>query len=246
MEWKTAISHVNNGEEIIRGYKLKELIKQKTFVETIFLILKGELPNNKETRMVNALFTSAIDHGIGVASAMTVRNVASTGNSLHVALASGILAMGELHGSAIEGAAKFFQENINEKDISNLVKKIKKQKIRIPGYGHKVLAIDLRSKTLFEIAKETGFYQQHCQLAERVEKELNKISSKKLPLNIDGAMGAIISDMGFDWKMAKGFFIIGRVPGLVAHIYEEMTFEQGLRRLNEDEAIYIGKEERKL
>ena len=70
------------------------------------------------------------------------------------------------------------------------------------------------------------------------------VSSKPLPLNVDGAMAAIISDMGFDARCAKGFFIIGRVPGLVAHIFEEMTGEHGLRRLSEDETIYEGVPER--
>jgi citryl-CoA lyase len=246
MQWKTAISYVTDGKEIIRGYNLQDLIQKKTFVEVIFLILKGELPNEKETKMMNALFTAAIDHGIGVSSAMTARTVVSTGNSLHTALAAGILSMGKLHGSAIEDAARFFQENINEADILDLVKKLKDKKVRLPGYGHKILSIDPRSQTLFVVAKETGFYGKHSELAVKVGEELNKISSKKLPLNVDGAMGAIMSDMGFDWRIAKGFFIIGRVPGLVAHVYEEMMSKHGLRRLTEEEAEYIGPEERKL
>lgn len=246
MHWKTAISHVADGKEIIRGYDLKELIHQKSFVETIFLVLKGELPNANETRMMNALFTACIDHGIGVSSAMTARTVVSTGNSLHTALAAGVLSLGTLHGSAIEDAAKFFQENVGEKDVRGMIKRSKDQKIRIPGYGHKILDHDPRSEALFQIARETGFYGKHSAFAEAVHTELNAVSSKKLPINVDGAMGAIISDMGFDWRIAKGFFIIGRVPGLVAHIYEEMTQGNGLRRLDEDEPEYMGPGERSL
>lgn len=243
MHWKTAISHVGEGKEIIRGYNLKELIEKKSFVEAIFLILRGELPNENQTRMMNALFTAAIDHGIGVSSAMTARTVASTGNSLHTALAAGILSMGTLHGSAIEDAAKFFQENINEKaDV--LVKEMKKKQKRIPGYGHKILSHDPRSEALFDVAKETHMYGKHCEFACAVHTALNDLSSKTLPLNVDGAMGAIISDMGFDWRVAKGFFIIGRVPGLVAHIHEEMIEDAGLRRLQEEDALYVGPGER--
>ncbi|MBI2552110.1 citryl-CoA lyase [Candidatus Uhrbacteria bacterium] len=246
MQWSTAISHVQDGKELIYGYDLKELIREKSFVEVIFLVLKGELPKARETRMMNALFTAAIDHGIGVSSAMTARTVVSTGNSLHTALAAGILAMGTLHGSAIEDAAKFFQEHASEPDAAGLVARLRKEKIRIPGYGHKILDHDPRSEALFEIAKETGFYGQHCAFARKASEEINAISSKKLPLNVDGAMGAIISDMGFDWKVAKGFFIVGRVPGLVAHIYEEMMSKNGLRRLTEEEAEYVGPGERGL
>lgn len=246
MQWKTAITDVRNNKELIRGYNLKDLIHHKTFVETIYLVLKGELPNERETRMLNALFTAAIDHGIGVSSAMTARTVVSTGNSLHTALASGILAMGKLHGSAIEDAAQFFQEHESEQDILKFVKKLKAQKKRIPGYGHKILTHDPRSEAIFEVAKETQVYGKYCMFAEKVGEALNSISSKKLPLNVDGAMGAVISDMGFDYRLAKGFFIIGRVPGLVAHIYEEIIQDEGLRRLSEDAVEYTGPTERAL
>lgn len=246
MQWKTAISHVAEGKEIIRGYDLKELISKKTFVEVIFLVLKGELPDERQTRMMNALFTAAIDHGIGVSSAMTARTVVSTGNSLHTALAAGVLSLGTLHGSAIEDAAQFFQTHVHNNDIKTLVRTLRSKKIKIPGYGHKILEHDPRSEALFTVAKKTEFYGVHCQFAEATGRALNAVSSKQLPLNVDGAMGAIISDMGFDWKMAKGFFIIGRVPGLVAHIYEEITSVNGLRRLAEGETEYNGSPERTL
>lgn len=246
MQWKTAISKISENKETIRGYDLEELIKNKSFVETIFLILKGNLPNENESRMLNALFTAAIDHGIGASSAITSRIVASAGNSMHTALAAGILAMGKLHGGATAGAAKFFTENINEKNVDELMRLLKDKKIRLPGYGHKVLTHDNRSDALFAVAKETDFYGKHCRLAEEVGAELNKISSKPLPLNIDGAMAAILLDMGFAWQLAKGFFLIARVPGLVAHIYEEMMNDAGLRRLDFSEEEYIGEVDRKL
>lgn len=246
MKWKTAISQISDNKETVRGYDLSELIKNKSFVDVIFLVLKGELPNEKETRMLNALLTAAIDHGIGTSSAMTSRIVASAGNSMHTALAAGVLTMGKLHGGATEDAAKFFAENINEKNVGELVKSLKERKVRLPGFGHKVLTHDHRTDVLFTVAKETGFYGQHCRLAEEMGAELNKISAKPLPLNIDGAMAAIILDMGFHWQMAKGFFIIGRVPGLVAHIYEEMMSDAGLRRLDSGEEEYVGEAERRL
>jgi len=246
MEWKTAISKISEGKEIIRGYNLSDLIKNKSFTETILLILKGNLPNENETKMFDALLVAAIDHGIGTASAMTSRITASSGNSMHAALAAGILAMGKLHGGATEDAAKFFVENREEKNIAELVKSLKDKKIRLPGYGHKVLIHDHRTDIVFAVAKETNFYGQHCVLAEEVGVELNKISSKPLPLNVDGAMAAILLDMGFPWQVTKGIFIIARVPGLVAHIFEEITNSIGLRRLESEETEYIGEVDRKI
>lgn len=244
MEWKTSITSIQNGKELVRGYDLRELIQKSDFVSAIFLVLRGELPNENERRMLNALFTSAIDHGVGVSSALTARTVVSTGNSLHTALAAGILAMGTLHGSAIEGAAYFFQEHVSCDDVDLLIRRLRNRKVRIPGYGHKILQDDPRAHALFAVAKTTGHFGKHCSFALRVRDALNTVSSKPLPLNVDGAMAAILSDMGFDARCAKGFFIIGRVPGLIAHIFEEMTSEHGLRRLSEDEIIYEGVAER--
>ncbi len=249
MKWKTAISKISDGKEIIRGLDLQELIREKSFVETIYLVLKGKLPKKQEARMLNALFTAGIDHGVGAPSTTVARTVASTGNSLHAAAAAGVLAMGELHGGAIEGAAKFFQEHLGnfprtpswkEGEVEALVRGLKDRKVKIPGYGHKVLTHDHRVDTLFKVAKETGFYGEHCKFAESVGAALNKISSKKLPLNVDGAMAAVVADMGFDWRLAKGFFIISRMPGLVAHIYEELVSGEGIKRIDEEDIEYLG------
>ena len=52
--------------------------------------------------------------------------------------------------------------------------------------------------------------------------------------------------MGFDWKLGKGFFIIGRIAGLVAHVYEEQTREKPVRRISEEDVDYDGPKPRKL
>lgn len=247
MIWKTSLTKIgSDGREVVRGYDLPELIVQKSFVEVIFLLLKGVLPDQKETTMMNALLTAAIDHGVGAPSATVARTVASTGNSLHAALAAGILALGEHHGGAIEGAAQFFTENKTHPNIKNLLADLKNKKVRIPGFGHKVLTHDHRSDSLFTIAKQNGFFKDHCLLALEIEKTLAGMSSKKVPLNIDGAMAAIILDMGFGWRIAKGFFLMARVPGLVAHISEEMASGEGIKRIEESEIEYQGDEKRSL
>ncbi|MDO8509612.1 MAG: citrate/2-methylcitrate synthase, partial [bacterium] len=188
-----------------------------------------------------AILTSAIDHGTGTASAMTARIVASAKNSMHVSLAAGILAMGERHGGAIENAAKFFVDNKTNTNLNQTIKDLKDKKIRLSGFGHAVLVQDERSEILLKLAKKLGYFQDACRVAVTTEKEFNNISSKSLPLNIDGAMGAILVDMGFEPEMMKGVFITARLPGLVAHIYEETKSDTGLRRLSEDEIDYTGK-----
>ncbi|MDO8626480.1 MAG: citryl-CoA lyase [Candidatus Magasanikbacteria bacterium] len=241
IKFKTAISNVNAGDEVVRGENLKNLIVAKTFTEVIFLILRGVMPTSEEVQMLNAVLVSMIDHGPGVSSALTARVVQSAGNDLHTGVAAGMLALGgNRHGGALGGAAKFFQENFETQDLPGLLKNLKDKKIRVPGYGHKVLAHDNRTDVLFGVAKETGFFGKYSEFANTVHEEINKIASKKLPLNMDGANAAILSDMGFDWRLITGFFLIGRTPGLVAQVYEEMQSGEGIRRLEESEIEYLG------
>lgn len=240
MKWKTAITKIENNKEIVRGKSLEKLSKEKTFTEMIFLVVRGKLPNTKEAKMFDTILSASIDHGVGAPSATVARTVVSTGNSFHTALAAGVQTLGDLHGGAIEGAGTFFAQYAAEKDLESLVKKMKEEKKRIPGYGHKVLTHDHRADVVFGVAKKTGFYGKYSKFAAAVEKALSKVSSKTLPLNIDGVTAAVLLDMGFDPRMMKGVFVIARVPGLVAHVWEEMTSGEGIRRVDESDIEYVG------
>ncbi|RMD45716.1 MAG: citryl-CoA lyase [Aquificota bacterium] len=247
-KWRTAISFHDGYEAYVRGYSIRELIGNLSFSEAIYLVLKGELPTEKEAKMLDAIFVSVVEHSIAPPSVIAARAVASGGNSLHVGVGAGVLAFGEAHGGALEGAMRFLQENIN-KNPEEVVKEFFEKKIRIPGYGHRFYKeYDPRSKTLFDIAKEIGFYGKYCRFAEEVEKAIEKIKGKKLVMNVDGAIAAIVSEMGFDWMLGKGFFIIGRIPGLVAHVYEELKNEKPFsKRLDEEKEVeYLGVGKREL
>lgn len=246
MQWKTALTKITPDGELVRGYKLSDLVQKKGFAATIFLLLKGALPTTNEARMMDVLLTAAIDHGVGTASALGARISASAGNSLHTSVAAGILSFGERHGLAVEGAARFFKEQAENSDLKTLLEQWKAAKKRVPGFGHRLLTVDHRSELLFAVAKETGVFGKHCECALKTEEALNSLSSKKLPLNVDGAMGAVLMDMGFDWQLAQGIFIIARTPGLVAQAYEEKMGDEGLRRLSEEEEEYIGETEKNI
>lgn len=99
-KWRTAITQHVGHETYIRGYRLLDLVGNLSFAQAIYLILKGELPTEKESKMMEAMLVSVIDHGIAPPSAIAARAVASGGNSLNVGVAAGVLAFGSAHGGA--------------------------------------------------------------------------------------------------------------------------------------------------
>jgi citryl-CoA lyase len=237
-KYRTAITTHKNGKPYVRGYNLTKLAGKTSFTASIYLVLKGELPDEKTEKMLDAILTISIDHGIEPASVVSARNIYSAGSPVQAAVAGGILAFGEFHGGAIEAAMENFY-GYGGKDAQQLIVDLKAKDRRVAGFGHKLYDKDPRTERLIDLAKEYGFYGKFVQFAESLEGEFEK-GGKKLPLNIDGIIAAILCEMGFDARVGKGIFIIARAPGLVAHVVEEATREKPVRRLTEDEVEYDG------
>ncbi len=71
----------------------------------------------------------------------------------------------------------------------------------------------------------------HMKAARAVEKAFAD-AKKALPINVDGAIGAILADLGMNPAAFNGIFMIARTPGLVAHVIEEQTREKPMRRID--------------
>ena len=255
MIWKTAITKVEPNHIVTRGYRQEDLIGNVPFAWVVFLLLKGKLPSKEEGRMMDAILTSSIDHGVTPPTCLAARTVASAGVPLPTAVAAGLLAVGDVHGGAIENCAKLLQEGVkraNEegKSLEEIASVIIKEVARIPGLGHRIHTEDPRTKRLFGLAEELKISGAHITLIKAIQNKLadaqHSAKKKALPINVDGAIAAIISDMGFDWRLGKAFFLLGRAAGLVAHVYEEMTREKPMRRICEIETEYDGPWERDL
>lgn len=249
--WKTALTFVDQEEIRLRGYDITELMGNISFAQAAFLLLKGELPTAAEARMMEAILVSSIDHGPTPPSVLAARAVFSGGNPLNAAVAAGVLAIGEVHGGAIEGCARVLQEWAGQPGTprqiaGELVADVRKSGERLPGFGHRLHGTDPRTVRLLALAREVDIRQRHIDLAVATEAELEKRTGERLPMNINGAVAAVISDMGFDWRLGKGFFIISRAAGLVAHVYEEWTREKPMRRLGPPPHGYDGPRARDL
>jgi len=255
MKWSTKITKVEPNHLVTRGYKQEDLIGNIPYSHVVYLLLKGELPTKEHGKMIDAILTACIDHGVTPPSSMASRVVASGGVPLPTAVAAGVLSIGDAHGGAIEKGAKFLHDGINrmkneDKSIDEmakiLVSESREQKKRILGFGHRVHTSDPRTKRLFSLAKELNISANHIALSKAIEKELMLQTGKKLPINVDGAIAAIISDMDFDWRLGKAFFLLGRVAGLTAHVYEEQTEQKPMRKMFTVDCYYDGQEGKKL
>ena len=236
--WRTAIATSDATHIWIRGYDVTALMTRAGFTDTIFLLHQGRLPNDGERRLLDAILVAVADHGAGAPSCAAAR-LAASGNrqSLSAAIAAGILAIGDEHGGAgsacmesiAGGIARAGKEGISIPAAARqIAEEARAAKKRLPGLGHRVHTTDPRTGILFGMARESGVAGKGLEYMEALEHEVRALI-KPLPINIDGALAAVLYDLGFPPAFGKLVFIIGRVAGLTAEVAEEYAREKAMR-----------------
>lgn len=255
LHWKTAITKIQPNNVAIRGYPVDKLMGRISFAQAIFLVLTGEMPSPEVGRLVDAIFVSSVDHGASPPSVLAARTVASTGAELNAAIASGVLAISRYHGGAIEEGMRLFceiakrveEEKKPERETArHVLTEMREKGKRASGFGHRIHSRDPRTQKLFGLAEELEIAGKHIRIARVVEKELENMLGKSLPINVDGAIAAVLCDLGIPPEIGNAFFIIARVPGLVAHIHEEWTRMRPMRKIHPQDFAYDGPDEREL
>jgi citrate synthase len=236
--WRTAIVESRDGQIRIRGYDVTSLMTGCTFTDTIFLLHKERLPSAQERVLLDAILIGVADHGAGAPSCAAAR-LAISGNrqSVSSAVAAGILAVGDEHGGAGSGCMEMIAaglERANRESLSlvecatRVVAETRAAGRRVAGLGHRVHTRDPRTPVLFDLARQNGLAGDGVAFMEALETVVRD-TIKPLPINIDGALAAVLHDMGFAPAFGRLLFIIGRVAGLSAEVSEELQRERPMR-----------------
>ncbi|MDA3939980.1 MAG: citryl-CoA lyase [Spirochaetia bacterium] len=250
--WETKITEIKKDEIRIHGYRVDELMGNKSFGDMVFLMLKGELPSINEGKMMDIMLVSCIDHGVTPPSALAALTSASTGAPYNGALAAGILSINEHHGGAIENSMRMLMElqvildkskdsgrNFSEA-VKLLITRYKDLNRKLPGFGHRIHKNDPRTAKLIDFAHEYDLADTWVRLLTGLNEGVQKSVGKELPINVDGAIAALLLELGIAPELANSFFIMARVPGLVVHIHEEKTLQKPMRRIDPVNHIYTG------
>jgi citrate synthase len=217
---------------LVRGRDLtEELVGKITFSDMAYLMLAGKMPTDGQRRMVDALLTILVEHGM-VSSVISARLTYHTApESIQAAVAASILGAGSVHLGSSEWCAHMLQQalppGVHNADLDAIAAAVAKdydeRRQRIPGIGHRTHAEgDPRADRLFQIARETEVYGRYCDLLQKVAQAAEARRGRRLPVNVTGAIAAVASDLGLPWQLSKTFAIVGRTLGAMAHIGEEI------------------------
>ncbi len=227
-----------------------------TFSELIYLGLVGEIPSDKiKIKLLEAIITACVDHGVTPPSTQTTLILASTRSNYEVAVSAGIQAITDVHGGAGQKAAEFMISAVNKsrensKDLEETTFELMKDTIkagkRVEGLGHRIHTQDPRRDVLWDLAEKAGYAKECVAVSKVISDAFYRVRGMNLPINVDGVIGAIIADMDINPKLAKAVFVFGRVAGLAAHYYEEISTQPQMRRIEFNNAVYKGPSIREL
>jgi len=225
-----------------------DLMGRVSLTELAFRLVAGRFPEPNELTLFDAVLVSLADHGITPSVLAARLTYVGAPEALQGAVAAGILGGGSVFLGVAEDTARFLQETLatieHPDDDSALARaardalaRVRADGRRTPGLGHPVHKdTDPRAPRVYELATELELLGPHLRLLRVVAEVHEEATGRRLPINGAGVAGAALADLGFEWRIIRGFALLARTAGILGHLAEEMQQSMGMPLWQEVEA----------
>lgn len=220
------IDTADHSEDSIGGYFLK--------------MLTGQAPSELFKQVMHCSLTLYAEHEFN-ASTFTARVCASTLSDIHSCVTGAIGTLrGPLHGGANEAAMAMIEQWHSADEAEAGIMRMLANKEKIMGFGHAIYResdprnalIKEWSKALSEAVGDSHLYA----VSERVEAVMKR--EKDLFCNADFFHASAYHFMGIPTKLFTPIFVMSRLTGWAAHVYEQRANNRIIR----PSADYVGPE----
>jgi len=210
--WVSEVAYKNVHRIVARGYDTTELVEQGYgLVDILFIDFQSRIPLLEEEQMLNYILILALEDGLSL-PAMLSRIVARSKTFLTQACGASILAFGHAYGAystfgnmLIDGLTKIAAGQ----PMAEVAREIAKEKLGDPALGVSDWMLqDPAARRMFELVKAA-----------------QEISPTPVDLDMLGATGASMMDLGFTPEATWAIIAITRSFGAGAHYIEEVERE---------------------
>jgi citrate synthase len=213
----TTFDRLRNGKAIVAGDP--KLGLAANFLYT----LTGNRPDDVMERAFDIALTLHADHELN-ASTFAARVTAATLSDIYSSVTSAIGALkGPLHGGANEEVIRMLLDAGSADKAIEHVKYRLANKIKIPGFGHRVYhTIDPRATHLAALSEEIGKRTGHLDLyqtSKLIEQHMKQ--TKNLNANVDFYSASMYYSLGIPIDLFTPIFAVSRMSCWTAHILEQ-------------------------
>lgn len=228
----TAICTSDANTITVRGHDLcADIIGKVDFTSYFWLLVTGQVPTQLQRFFADAVLVAIAEHGL-VPSVVAARmTVAAAPEAFQGAVAAGLLGCGSVVLGSAEVCGRFLAECLATRVESGqsldeaaavAIARLRERKAAIPGFGHPQHAAgDPRADLLLKLAEDRGVAGAHVAMLYALRDAIPDALGRVLPINVNGAIPAIMLDIDFPISALKGLSLLARTAGLIGHLQEE-------------------------
>jgi citrate synthase len=250
-QWVSEVAYKNAHRIVTRGYDTTELMEQGYGITDImFINFQARIPTVAEDQMLNYILILSLEDGLSMPAAMS-RMTARSKTFLTQACGASILAFGHAYGAysafgnmLLEALEKAESEG---KGMEAAAQELVASKLGDPALGVSDLMLkDPAAKRVFARAEKLVVSGKYVAFTKEMVKAAQRESSNPVDLDLLGATGAAMMDLGFTPEATWAIVAVTRSFGAGAHYIEEVERE-GHTRLGETltpKELYDGPDDR--
>ncbi len=222
-QWVSEVAYKNVHRIVARGYDTTELMEEGYGVpEVLFVDFQSRIPLEEESQMLNYVMILALEDGLS-APAIISRMVAQSKTFLTQACGASILAFGHAFGAYASFGKRMESWLKQIKEEGKSVEELVKPVFDDPSLGVSGLMLkDPAAKKLLERADKLGVSGEYIDLLRKVTKAAQALSDKPVDVDMLGATGAVMQDIGFSPEATWAILACTRAFAAGAHYIEEV------------------------
>ncbi|RDI28500.1 citrate synthase [Pseudacidovorax intermedius] len=212
---------------------VQDLMGQKTFTEVMLMQILGRTPRPVDMRITDVVLIVLMEHGLTPSAIATRLIYMSAPENLQGAVSAGLLAVGSSFVGTMENCSRLLDRIMAAEDpqaeAAAIAQHHKTQKSAVPGFGHHLhKPVDPRAYKLLELGRaEPELAGRHIRALEMLSAGVDAAAGRPITINATGAVAALLGEIGVPTGVMRGFAVISRAAGLVAHIVEEQQSPSG-------------------
>ncbi len=208
------------------GYELKQLMAQCSYADVLYLLFRGELPDKGERRVFESLMIALMNPGPRHPATRAAMNLGvGKTDPLHILPASLQITSGKYKGAAeIAEISRFLRKSRRKtpKEVVDLYRNDLQQPEDsgvdswsvIPGFGRSFGQAEIFPQSIVDEILAYGEELESVSWGNELAVEL---ANYQVGWTMPGVAAAVLSDLGFQPKVAAGVFQMLCAPGLLAH-----------------------------
>jgi citrate synthase len=212
---------------------VEDLIGKKSFTEVMLMLVLGRPIRPVDVRITDACMVAIMEHGLTPSAIATRLVYMSAPENLQGAVSAGLLAVGSQFVGTMENCSRLIDRIESADDPKEealaIARDHKERRAALPGFGHHLhKPVDPRAYKLLDLARaETDLDGKKIRALDTLSAAIDEVYGRNITLNATGAVAALLGELGVSTNALRGFAVVARAGGLVAHIVEEQQSPSG-------------------